>query len=361
MQVWLVCVPGREAAVQADPALREAAPTVLAPGWLSAQLLENTEPVLPFVSQVLPAPQALQASSVRLWATQIVAALQQQDSGQQETFCLQVFCHNVRGAALRPSRAQLIAQTTLDLLKRQDRKLFRRIVIHSGDADPTGAAPADPAAVAAATWVKVGMLDAENGSISFATPTQRVALRHVISAYPGGLVPLEEDKAPPSRAYRKLLEAQALLGVRMGPGHRCIDLGAAPGSWSYVALQQGACVLALDRSPLRDDLMAQPRLTFCTGNAFTFVPPASNQLTWLLCDVIAFPERSLQLLRTWLEKKYCDLFVVTLKFRGPVEHALLQECTQLLRTHCDDFMLRCLENNKNEVTALGRPRGGRVP
>jgi 23S rRNA (cytidine2498-2'-O)-methyltransferase len=356
MQVWLVCVPGREAAVQADPALRQAVPTVLAAGWLSAQLPQDTEPVLPYVSQVLPAPLELQATSVRLWATQIVAALRQHDTDQEQTFYFHVFCHNVRGAALRPSRAKLIAQTTLDLLKRQDRKLFRRILT-----DETCAAAADRTALAAATWVQVGMLNAEHGALSFATPLERRPWRHTLSPYPGGLVPLDEDRAPPSRAYRKLLEAQALLGVRMGPGHRCIDLGAAPGSWSYVALQQGAQVLALDRSPLRDDLMAQPRLHFCTGNAFTYVPAAADEPTWLLCDVIAFPERSLQLLRTWLEKKHCDFFVVTLKFRGPVEHALLQDCAQLLKRHCDDFMLRCLENNKNEVTALGRRRGGLAP
>ena len=53
-------------------------------------------------------------------------------------------------------------------------------------------------------------------------------------------------RAAPSRAFAKLTEALARLGHWMGPGERCVDLGASPGGWSFVALGKGAQVIAVD-------------------------------------------------------------------------------------------------------------------
>jgi 23S rRNA (cytidine2498-2'-O)-methyltransferase len=92
-----------------------------------------------------------------------------------------------------------------------------------------------------------------------------------------------------------------------------VDLGAAPGSWTYLALNRGAHVTAVDRSPLRQDLMNHPRLRFMRGDAFQFKPPLP--VDWLLCDVVAAPERSAELLLRWLRNRWCRHFVVTLKLK----------------------------------------------
>jgi 23S rRNA (cytidine2498-2'-O)-methyltransferase len=72
--------------------------------------------------------------------------------------------------------------------------------------------------------------------------------RSLLSPYPKGEIPVASDKAAPSRAFSKLLEAEQRLGCRIRPGETCVDLGASPGSWSYVALNRGARVIAVDRA-----------------------------------------------------------------------------------------------------------------
>ena len=133
-----------------------------------------------------------------------------------------------------------------------------------------------------------------------------------------------------------------------------MDLGASPGGWSYVALQRGALVTAVDRSALRDDLMRHPGLTFVRGDAFAWEPP--QPVDWLLCDVIAFPERSLALLERWLSAGLCRRFVVTVKLRGEVELPLLARLEALLARHAAEWELRQLDANKHEVTAYGAGR-----
>ena len=61
-----------------------------------------------------------------------------------------------------------------------------------------------------------------------------------------------------------------------------------------------AQVVAVDRSPLRDDLMHHARVEFRPGDAFGFEPPRA--VDWLLCDVIAAPERTAALLLAWLRR-----------------------------------------------------------
>jgi 23S rRNA C2498 (ribose-2'-O)-methylase RlmM len=51
------------------------------------------------------------------------------------------------------------------------------------------------------------------------------------------------DKATPSRAYAKLVEAKLRLGRAIRAGETCVDLGASPGSWTYVAVTRGARVI----------------------------------------------------------------------------------------------------------------------
>ncbi|MGC4006875.1 MAG: hypothetical protein QM811_28625 [Pirellulales bacterium] len=98
-------------------------------------------------------------------------------------------------------------------------------------------------------------------------------------------------------------------------------------------------------------LMDHPAVTFTAGDAFAFRP--ETPVDWLLCDVAAFPERSLELLTEWLTAKRCRGFVFTFKFRGTGGYELLPAIKAMLRAAGYDFQLRHLDANKNEMTALG--------
>jgi 23S rRNA (cytidine2498-2'-O)-methyltransferase len=110
-------------------------------------------------------------------------------------------------------------------------------------------------------------------------------------------------------------------------------------------------VVAVDRSSLRADLMKHFRLRFLRQDAFDYSPPAP--VDWLLCDVIAAPQRSMDLLRHWLRDGLCRRFVVTIKFKGHADYAALDQLKETLPAFCDEFVLTRLCANKNEACAAG--------
>ena len=110
-------------------------------------------------------------------------------------------------------------------------------------------------------------------------------------------------------------------------------------------------MVAVDRSPLREDLMKHKRLFFVEGDAFKFEPP--RRADWLLCDVIAFPQRNIELLETWLSRGWCERFVITLKFKGQDEYERLEQCKAMLAKYPVTYLLRRLQANRNEATVMG--------
>src|SRR5205085_4214665 len=82
-----------------------------------------------------------------------------------------------------------------------------------------------------------------------------------LAPWPAGAPPVADDRAPPSRAYRKLEEAFQWMGAEPRPGEACVDLGAAPGSWTMAAARRGARVLAVDRAPLAPAVAHLPGVT----------------------------------------------------------------------------------------------------
>jgi 23S rRNA (cytidine2498-2'-O)-methyltransferase len=171
--------------------------------------------------------------------------------------------------------------------------------------------------------------------------------------FPGGRALDELAKDAPSSAHRKLEEALLWLEAGPGPGDAVLDLGAAPGGWSWVALQRGARVVAVDRADLDEHVARHERLTHARADAFAYVP--ERQPTWLLCDVITEPQRSLDLARKALGSTALRGLVVTLKLKKPVDLEVVAKArATAMRT--PGWFGRCkqLASNKLEVTLMMR-------
>jgi 23S rRNA (cytidine2498-2'-O)-methyltransferase len=292
---------------------------------------------LAFARQCLPEAQVIHAPSIRALADLLFDALvpvlpesQPWRLHSEPRFALPEAGHQ---------RCRLIRDALIERLQRQRRHLLRRL---EPDAAPFHASHA---------LVQLLLTEPEHGFLSVARAPLPHLLRRLVSPFPRGELPVASDKSAPCRAFAKLVEAEQRLGRPLGPGETCVDLGACPGSWTYVALQRGTRVTAVDRSPLRPDLMRHPLLTFHRGDAFTFTPP--RPVDWLLCDVIAAPDRSIDLVLEWCRKRLCRHFVVTIKFKGTAEYPVLERLKAELAPLTSDFTLTRLCANKNEVCVMG--------
>lgn len=137
------------------------------------------------------------------------------------------------------------------------------------------------------------------------------------SPWPNGELSFAEDKeGPPSRAYRKLWEALIMAGALPGPGSRCVDAGASPGGWTWALAGLGAQVIAIDRAPLDDSVMAMPGVSFMKHNAFTIKPADIGPVDWLCSDVICYPPALYDWVSLWLESGLARNFVCTIKMQG---------------------------------------------
>ncbi len=174
----------------------------------------------------------------------------------------------------------------------------------------------------------------------------------------GGQRRMADDPQAPSRSYLKIEEAYGVLGAEPQPGQSVIDLGAAPGGWSYSAAKRGARVVAVDNGPLRGGARAPPLISPRRADAVAFRPARDERFDWLFCDLIEEPNHVLRhLLVPWLAHRWCRRFVVNLKLGRADPVTLLAE----LRRRCPPCLpppafcrVRHLYHDRDEITVVGR-------
>lgn len=201
------------------------------------------------------------------------------------------------------------------------------------------------------------LIDAETMAVSLASPhLKAVGGSWPNVQYPAGLAPasaldktIEIDANIAGSAYRKLLEALALIGPP-AEGTTVCDLGASPGSWTQAMRRLGCTVTAVDRATLAPSVMEDAGVTFVQGDAFSFEP---YDVDFLVSDIIAFPERVVEIIESWAGK--ADRMVLTMKFKGsdPIFEAL--QSAKRAATKCGYSMrAKHFFSNKNEVTLMLR-------
>lgn len=189
------------------------------------------------------------------------------------------------------------------------------------------------------------------GSWTLLAPDLLLAAARCASPFVHGEVHfLENREAPPNRAYLKLWEALTRLGRRPGPGDLCVDLGASPGGWTWVLLELGARVIAVDKAPLDPRIAARERLTMRQESAFAIDPSTFGRVDWLFCDVACYPGRLLELVRRWVAAGSCGTIVATIKFQGPTDLAAQREFAAIRGAR-----LMHLFHNKHELTWIWTP------
>ena len=177
------------------------------------------------------------------------------------------------------------------------------------------------------------------GSWTLIDGSTLLAAPHCASPFAHGEVHFQETPEPPSRAYLKLWETFLKIGQMPKSGERCLDLGASPGSWSWVLTKLGAEAIAVDRAPLS---LAHPKLTFMKKDAFSLLPSDLPKLDWIFSDVICTPQKLYDWVEKWVDEKVN--FVCTLKFQGTGGAEMIEEFEKI------GGKIYHLFHNKHELT-----------
>ncbi len=171
------------------------------------------------------------------------------------------------------------------------------------------------------------MLDGESGYPALSWPGNS-------AAWPMGIPRLRLPRSAPSRSALKLEEAfhvflsPAEREQRLAPGVAAVDLGAAPGGWSWLLTRRGVRVEAVDNGPLDPALLASGLVSHRREDGFRFQP--RRPVDWMVCDMVERPGRIARLVALWVAEGRCRESVFNLKLPMKQRHAELSRCRELM-------------------------------
>jgi len=149
-----------------------------------------------------------------------------------------------------------------------------------------------------------------------------------------GIARLKMPGAAPSRSTLKMDEAiqwfltpeqQAKL---FKGGMTAVDLGAAPGGWTWQLVQRGCLVTAIDNGPMQENLMKTGMVEHLKTDAFTYTP--AKKVDWLVCDMAERPLHVSRLIARWFSNSLCNNAIFNLKLPMKKRLVMVHECIDLL-------------------------------
>lgn len=149
-----------------------------------------------------------------------------------------------------------------------------------------------------------------------------------------GIPRLKMPGAAPSRSTLKLDEAiQWFLPVTQQArlfksGMTAVDLGAAPGGWTWQLVQRGCLVTAIDNGPMQEELMKTGMVDHLKTDAFTYAP--EKKVDWLVCDMAERPLHVSRLIARWFTSNQCSNAIFNLKLPMKKRFTSVQECINLI-------------------------------
>ncbi len=184
------------------------------------------------------------------------------------------------------------------------------------------------------------------------------------SPWPMGIARLKFPREAPSRSTLKLDEALLFFLSEpereryLAPGMTAVDLGAAPGGWTYQLVRRHIQVTAVDNGALAPSLLDSGLVRHLRVDAFTFRPP--KPVTWMVCDMVEQPRRVALLVADWVARGDCAHSVFNLKLPMKKRYQEVALCAGLIRERLAqagvDHVLRFkqLYHDREEVTGYLR-------
>jgi 23S rRNA (cytidine2498-2'-O)-methyltransferase len=180
------------------------------------------------------------------------------------------------------------------------------------------------------------------------------------SPWPMGIARLRLSKEAPSRATLKLEEAWHHFipaedwDTRLASGMRAVDLGAAPGGWTWQLVQRGMYVEAVDNGPMDKNLLETGQVLHILTDGFLYEP--KKPVHWLVCDIVDKPARVTSMVIRWFSKKYCREAIFNLKLPMKQRYAEVKKCEERIRAELEkagfgvEIQFKQLYHDREEVT-----------
>ena len=195
-------------------------------------------------------------------------------------------------------------------------------------------------------------------------PDGRTAFVGTALAAPGdwplGIPRLRMPAGAPSRSTLKLAEAfTVFLGDDgkglLRPGQRAVDLGAAPGGWTWQLAQRGLRVTAVDNGRLRGEVAGDPLVTHVREDGLKWRP--RRPVDWLVCDIVEQPLRIAELVAAWIADGAARRAIFNLKLPMKKRYDEVRRCEQRIGAIVGaagvayTLRIRQLYHDREEVTA----------
>ena len=180
------------------------------------------------------------------------------------------------------------------------------------------------------------------------------------SAWPMGIPRLKMPRDVPSRSTLKLAEAFGTFLTEdeqlrlLRPGLRAVDLGAAPGGWTWQLAHRGIRVTAVDNGPMKGSVADDSLVTHLREDGLTWRP--ARPVDWLVCDIVLQPIRIAELVARWIADGDARRAIFNLKLPMKKRYAEVERCAARMREITDrahvntKLTLKQLYHDREEVT-----------
>ncbi len=215
----------------------------------------------------------------------------------------------------------------------------------------------------AASRARVSLVDGRTAYVGTAD-------RATGSAWPLGIPRLRMPREAPSRSTLKLAEAIAtFLGPReaelMHAGHSAVDLGAAPGGWTWQLVSRGLQVTAVDNGALAPALARNVDVEHVRADGLAWRP--RRPVDWLVCDIVEKPSRIAALVADWIASGAASNAIFNLKLPMKKRYDEVARCDAMIRERLAaagvdaTLAFRQLYHDREEVTGYVAARRARPP
>jgi 23S rRNA (cytidine2498-2'-O)-methyltransferase len=177
-----------------------------------------------------------------------------------------------------------------------------------------------------------------------------------------GIVRQSMPAEAPSRSTMKLAEAIEVFMDRseqtrlLRTGMQAVDLGAAPGGWTWQLVKRGIRVTAVDNGPMKGAPAKHPLVEHLKQDGFKFAP--RKAVDWLVCDMVEKPAKVATLIGDWFATGWCKHAIFNLKL--PMKQRLVAVDNALggIRKRLDDeginykMIAKQLYHDRDEITVF---------